>query len=405
MGRVVSGLAAHPSDGHRVADVLIIGGGIAGCSLALELAGAGMSVVVLERRHVGGGSSSLNAGGARQQFSQEINVRVASRTLKRISAFREEHGEDIAFRRCGYLLLYSSAEDEEYLRAAVEVQNRWDVPTRHLTEQEVPDLVPGARVDGLKGGVFCPTDGYLDPRAAVTAFGRAAQPAGARFVFSEVTGIESSESRVRTVTAGDLQFSAGVIVNAAGAWAPGVARLYGGELPIQPMRSEIVVLDQALVGGRLTPMVLDYPLGLAFHTEGRGLLVSAGVTSPVSEAPPTVSPRPDLFADVSVRLRERLPETADFGPAHSWAGLIEVTPDNNPILGWTHMDNVFTMAGFSGHGMCLAPGLAADAARLLRGEQPNLPIEAYGYARFQRPESLQVERLWSGAQAYSRRIV
>ena len=389
--------------GHAV-DALIIGAGIAGCSLALELAGAGMSVVVLERRHVGGGSSSLNAGGVRQQFSQEINVRVASRTLERIAGFRDEHGEDIAFRRCGYLLLHSSKEEEELLRAAVEVQNRWDVPSRPVTEHDVLELVPGARVDELRGGFFCPTDGYLDPRATVTAFGRAAKRAGAQFISAEVTGFETSESHARAVAAGDREFSAGVIVNAAGAWAPAISRLYGGELPIQPMRSEILVLDQALVEGRLTPMVLDYPLGLAFHTEGRGLLVSAGVTSALDEAPPTVSPRPDLFLHVSERLKERLPETAHFGAAHSWAGLIEVTPDNNPILGWTHLDNVFTMAGFSGHGMCLAPGLAREAARLLRGEEPTLPIEAYGYARFESPQPLQVERLWSGARAHSRRL-
>jgi glycine/D-amino acid oxidase-like deaminating enzyme len=116
-----------------------------------------------------------------------------------------------------------------------------------------------------------------------------------------------------------------------------------------------------------------------------------------------VQPRPDLYAHVRDRIRERLPETAGFGPAHSWAGLIELTPDSNPIAGWTHLENMFTLAGFSGHGMCLAPGLAPDAARLLRGEEPVLSLQAYEYARFQSSEPLQVERLWSGAQAYSRR--
>src|SRR5207248_239606 len=153
-------------------DVLIVGAGIAGTTLALELAGSGTSVTLLDRRFVGGGSSSLNAGGVRQQFSQEINVRIAVNTVRRISTLREELGEE--------------------------------------------------------------------------------------------TAIETTDSRATAVLAGDRRFEAGVIVNAAGAWAPKLAGLYGGELPIEPLRSEIFVLDHWLVGGKLTPMVLDYSLGLAF---------------------------------------------------------------------------------------------------------------------------------------------
>ncbi len=387
----------------ETSDVLILGAGIAGVTLALELANAGRSVTVLERRHVGAGSSSLNAGGVRQQFSQELNVRVASRTVERIASFRERYGEDIGHRQVGYLLAYESAADEDLLRAAMAVQNRCDVPTRPLTLDEVAEVVPGIDVGGLRGAVFCPTDGYVDPRATVTGFGRAARRAGARFVLAEITAIEVSGNRAVAVVAGGQRFSAAAVVNAAGPWAARLARLYGADLPITPMRSEIFVLDHALVQGRVTPMVLDYQLGLAFHTEGRGLLISAGITDPVPEAPPTVSPDPEHFADVRARIARRLPETAGYGLAQSWAGLIEVTPDNNPIIGWTHLDNLFTIAGFSGHGMCLAPGLAPEAARLLQGERPQLPIEAYGLERFTGRPSIQAEELWSGARAYELR--
>jgi sarcosine oxidase subunit beta len=387
----------------ETSDVLIVGAGIAGVTLALELASAGRSVTVLERRHVGAGSSSLNAGGVRQQFSQELNVRLASRTVERIAGFRERYGEDIGYRQVGYLLAYESVADERLLAAAMAVQNRCDVPTRSLSLDEVGEAVPGIDVSGLRGAVFCPTDGYVDPRATVTGFGRAARRAGARFVIAEATTIEVSGGRVVTVVAGSRRFSAGVVVNAAGPWAASLAHLYGGDLPITPLRSEIFVLDHALVQGRVTPMVLDYQLGLAFHTEGRGLLISAGITDVVAEPPATVSPVPEHFADIRARIARRLPETAGYGLAHSWAGLIEVTPDNNPIVGWTHLDNLFTVAGFSGHGMCLAPGLAPEAARLLQGERPRLPIEAYALDRFSRPASIQAEEVWSGARAYELR--
>jgi sarcosine oxidase subunit beta len=381
------------------ADVLVIGAGIAGTTLALELADAGLSVVVLERRYVGGGSSSLNAGGVRQQFALDINVRVAVETRRRIDEFAQRYGEPISSRQVGYLFTYAGDEDGGLLRNAMEVQRRWDVPTRPVTPDEIAELVPGIELDGVRGGVFCPTDGYVDPRATVTAFGRAARRAGARIIDAEVTGVETANGRVEAVTAEDRRFSADVYVNAAGAWAPTIARMYGGDLPITPMRSEIVVLDHALVGGRLTPMVLDYPLGLAFHSEGRGLLISAGTTAVRPDAPREVSPEPDRFAEVQGRIVRRLPEVTGYGMAHAWAGLIEVTPDNNPIVDRTHLDNLFTVAGFSGHGMCLAPGVARHAAALIRGETPGLPIEAYRLSRFDQGTALPVETLWSGARA------
>lgn len=382
------------------ADVLIVGAGIAGTTLALELASLGSSVTLLDRRYVGAGSSSLNAGGVRQQFSQEINVRIAVNTVRRISALREELGEDVSHRRAGYLCLYSRPEHEKVLTDAVALQNRCDVPTRLVGPDELLELVPGADVEGVLGGSFGPTDGYVDPRAVVTAFGRAARKAGVRIEIAEVTGIETSGSRATAVIAGDRRFEADVIVNSAGAWAPKLAALYGGELPIEPLRSEIFVLDHALVGGRLTPMVLDYTLGLAFHTEGRGLLVSAGRTTPFPDAPATVSPDPEHFPDVVGRLRRRVPEVAGYGLAHSWAGLVEVTSDCNPIVGWTHLENVFVVAGFSGHGMSIAPGLAPEAARLLRNERPRLPIEAYAYQRFSDGRPLEPEKIWTGARVY-----
>lgn len=366
--------------------------------MALELASSGLQVTVLERRFVGGGSSSLNAGGVRQQFSQEFNIRAAVETVRRVRGFREEFGEDIAYRATGYLFLYAGPAHERLLRDAAACQNRWDVPTKMMTPDEIADLVPGIDLQDIRGGAFGPTDGYLDPRATVTAFGRAARRAGVTFVIGEVTGLEVAHGRVESVLAGDRRFTSDVVVNAAGAWAPRIASLYGGDLPIEPYRSEIFVLDHALVGGRLTPMVLDFELNLAFHTEGRGLLISEGSNTPAPQAHEEIQHDPGHFQPLRDRVQRRLPETRGYELGHAWAGLIEVTPDNNPIVGWTHLDNVFTMAGFSGHGMCLAPGLAADAARLLRGATSELPLEPYRLDRFTQNVPLAVEALWSGAR-------
>lgn len=382
------------------ADFLIIGGGIAGASLAVELARLGSSVTVLERSHVGAGSSSVNAGGIRQQFLQPLNIRLAAETIHHVERFAREHGEEVGFRQTGYLLIHDDPALVAPLRAAIAVQNQLDVPSRMVSLTEASELVPGADFDGVLGASYCPTDGYLDPRALVTAYGRAARRAGAEIVLAGVEAIEVEGGRVRAVRAGGRRFEAEVIVNAAGAWAPKLARLYGGELPITPLRSEIFIFDRAPVGGRLMPMVLDRAGRLSFHNEGRGVLVSAGVTAAVPDPDGPVEPEPARFEDLRSRLSRRLPELADARLAQCWAGLVEVTEDFNPIVGWSHLENLFTYAGFSGHGMCIAPGLAPHAARLLRSEVPDVSLDAYRPDRFETGRPLAAESLWSGAARF-----
>jgi sarcosine oxidase subunit beta len=383
-------------------DFLVVGAGIVGTTIAIELAAGGASVKIAERRHVGAGSTAVNAGGVRQQFLQPLNVRLASETVRRIERFPAEQGEEVGFRQTGYLLLYGDPDLADSLRQAVAVQNELDVPSRLIGHEEIGDLLPGISLEGVLGAAFCATDGYLDPRALVTAYGRAAQRAGVEIVLAGVDAIESGGGRVRQVGAGDRRFSPGVVVNAAGAWAANVARLYGGDLPISPLRSEVFVLDRSLVGGRLTPMVLDRTTGLAYHSEGRGLLVSAGATAAVADPDLPVEPVPERFFDVRERLARRLPELAEAGLAQSWAGLVETTADFNPIVGWTHLDNLFTAAGFSGHGMCLAPGLAPHAADLIRGESGGLALDLYRPDRFDSGREPAVESLWNGASGLAR---
>ncbi|MBO0702139.1 MAG: FAD-binding oxidoreductase, partial [Candidatus Dormibacteraeota bacterium] len=179
---------------------VIVGAGIAGSALALELARRGMQVALLDRGPVCAGSSGLNAGGVRTQFSEEANIRNAARTLQRVTTFRDEFGEDIGFRRAGYLLLYGSPDHERVLRGAVERQNACDLPSRIVTPAEAQAIFPGLAVDDLAGAAYSPVDGYLDPRAATTAFARAARRAGATVLEGwEVVAVEADRGRATAV--------------------------------------------------------------------------------------------------------------------------------------------------------------------------------------------------------------
>ncbi len=386
----------------RTFEAVVVGAGIAGSALALELARRGVEVALVDRDGVCAGSSGLNGGGIRTQFSEEANIRNAARTLERVGGFREEFGEDIGFRRAGYLLLYRSPEHERVLRGAVERQNACDLPTRIVTPAEAQSIFPALAVEDITGAAFSPVDGYLDPRAATTAFARAARQAGATILEDwDVVAVETGRERalaVRSARGERLEF--GVLVNTAGAWAPRLARSWGGRLPIRGRRAQAFFFDARLRDGRLTPLVIDHEQGIYLHTEGRGFLVGTSETTEFEDPPWTVAPEPDWVGEVARRLARRVPELAPSRFMYAWAGMLECTPDDNPLVGWGTLQNLYTVAGFSGHGMCLAPGVAAPAAQEIAGGPPHPDLELYRPDRFESGGTSRREEVWTGSRDY-----
>ncbi|MGH7920371.1 MAG: NAD(P)/FAD-dependent oxidoreductase [Candidatus Dormibacteraceae bacterium] len=383
-------------------DVVVVGAGIAGTSVALELAQYGASVAVVDRRGVGAGSSSINSGGIRTQFSQRANVVHAERTLRRVSSFRETYGEDIAFRRAGYLLLFQEERMAALLGEAVAQQRELGLPNRLITPAEAAQVVPGLAVDDLAGAVFSASDGYLDPRATTSAVGRAARRAGATVLEDwEVVAVDREGDRVTAVRSARGERLVGDrVVNTAGVWSARLARLCGVELPIVGRRSQDFIYDVALPDGRLTPLIIDDVLGLNIHTEGRGFLVGPSETKTYTDPPWSIEHEAAWADQVRERMVQRLPVLREPRLAHAWAGFLDCTPDDNPILGWTGPENLYTFAGFSGHGMCLAPGLAETAAREIRGESvEEAEVDLYRLDRFSRGTS-RPEGVWTGSKEH-----
>jgi sarcosine oxidase, subunit beta len=377
-------------------DVLVVGAGIAGCTVAYELARGGASVVIAERGAVCSGSSALNAGGIRQQFSQEASVRAGMETVRRLAGFQEEFGVDPAFRQAGYLFLHDGGDSARVLERAVRVQNRCGVPTRMVGPADVARLVPGIDVCDVAGGAYNPTDGYVDPNSMVAGFAAGARARGATILQdSPVIAIESRGAKATGVTTSSDRIVPDVVVNAAGAWAPAVSGLYGGSLPITARRNDIFVLDRSPAPHDFLPLTIDLITGLYFHSEGDGLVAGIAESFVVGDPPAAVPVGWDMLPALVERIVHRLPELETAGVAHGWAGFIETTPDDNPVVGWTHLDNVYTIAGFSGHGMCLAPGLAPLAAReILGGSEEQLGI--YRLERFERG-GVEPEGVWGGS--------
>ncbi|MHB8695145.1 MAG: NAD(P)/FAD-dependent oxidoreductase, partial [Solirubrobacteraceae bacterium] len=257
--------------------------------------------------------------------------------------------------------------------------------TEWLTREEVAERLPGT--DDVLGASFNQRDGFLDPATVATAYARRARAKGAVVrTGTMVTGIEVSGGRATAVVLADgSRVGAGVVVNAAGAWAPLVAALYGGTLPILPWRSQIFTVHDVPPESLRYPMVIDFDGGKGYlHPEGLGLMIGMDNEG---TAPLELEPKTDWskLPAIVESLLSRMPGLESASAGRAWAGFLELTPDEDPVVGWTHLDNLYTSAGFSGHGLSIAPALAEQAALEIQGLAPEVDLEPFRLARFDRP--------------------
>jgi sarcosine oxidase subunit beta len=367
------------------ADVVIIGGGVMGTSTAYHLALKGCrNVLLLERESFFGiQATGKCAGGIRYQFGTEINVRLSLLSLPMLDRFEEELGQPIDLRYCGYLFLLTSPADVAAFRQNVEMQHRLGVMTRWLEPEEIARMVPLINLEGVLAGTFHERDGLADPNSVVQGYVSGARRLGARLLNDvEVTGIEVAGGRVRGVVTNRGKVAAPVVVNAAGPWAGEVGRMAGVEVPIVPVRRQIVVTGPIPEVPPDFPFVIDFAQSLYFHREGPGILT--GMSNP--NEPPGFDQSVDEEWEL-VHLEaamKRMPILEKATLASHWAGLYEVTPDAHPILGRVpELEGFYIIGGFSGHGFMHGPicGLLL-AEEILDGRAHTLDISSLSITRF-----------------------
>lgn len=369
----------------RTADVVIIGGGVMGTSTAHHLALKGCkNVLLLERESFFGiQATGKCAGGIRYQFGTEINVRLSLLSLPMLDRFEEELGQPIDLRYCGYLFLLTRPEDVAAFRAQVEMQHGWGVMTRWLEPEEIAQMAPLINLEGVLAGTFHERDGLADPNSVVQGYVSGARRLGARLLNDvEVTGIEVESGRVRGVVTNRGKVSAPTIVNAAGPWAGVVGRMAGVDIPIVPIRRQIVVTGPIPEVPPDFPFVIDFAQSLYFHREGPGILT--GMSNP--NEPPGFDQSVDEEWEL-VHLEaamKRMPVLEKATLASHWAGLYEVTPDAHPILGRVpELEGFYIIGGFSGHGFMHGPACGLLLAEeILDGQAHTLDISSLSITRF-----------------------
>jgi sarcosine oxidase subunit beta len=373
------------------ASVVVIGGGVMGLSSAFHLASAGVEdVVLVEKGALGEGSTCKAAGGVRALFSDEINVRLGERSLATFEEFGTQFDQEIDLHQVGYLLL---ADDDETMTAFEEnadLMTGLGLAARTVSVADAKRLSPLISTEGLVGGLWSPRDGHCTPESVVAGYARGARRAGVRILTgTEVTDVEVADGRVTGVRTGAGLIETDTVVCAAGAWSAGIAGWAGEDLPIVPLRRQIAVTEPLGVDVTGTPFTIDFSTMFYFHAEGRGLLMGAPEAEDAEGF--DISRDPDWLETLAECMDRRVPALGDVGLQSGWAGLYEMTPDHNAVIGSSDVvDGLIYAAGFSGHGFLMGPAVGEVVRDLYLDKAPFVDVSPLHARRFRgagsRPE-------------------
>jgi sarcosine oxidase, subunit beta len=372
----------------QTADVVIIGGGIVGSSIAYHLTASGCrNVLVLERESATGkGSTGKSMGGVRAQFSTPVNIQMSLYSIPFYASFEERIGYPCDYRPQGYLFCATSDRHMAYLRTNFAKQVAMGLKNVRLVEgSEVRAMFPLLRGDDIIGGSFCSTDGFVDPYSAMNGLMTWATDHGATLRKNTVvTGIVRDQRGAAGVETSAGPISTRKVVNCAGAWAAGVAQLAGVDLPVEPLRRMLVPSEPFDQFPHTAPMIIDMSNGFHFRPESRGFLLA---WNDPEETPGFKTEFDPAFVEkILVRAADRVPCFADLpvNPKRAWAGLYEMTPDHHPILGEApNLPGFFLANGFSGHGVMHAPATGKILSDLiLTGKTDLIDPDLLNLARF-----------------------
>ncbi len=380
---------------EKTTEVIIIGAGVIGLSIAYHLAKLGChDVVVLEKEDtIGSGSTAKAAGGARHQFCNEVNIKLSIESIKFFERFEEEIGAPIDFRQHGYLRLVSIEEELEWLRQKVTLQQKLGVKVYLLSPREVKEVIPALKIDDVLGAAYCPADGKLDPYSLVQGYALGAKRLGARINTKiEVVGIKISKGhQVQGVFTNEGEIEAPVVVNAAGAYAGRVGKTVGLDIPVHPHKQHTFFTAPSEEIRKDAPLILDLHMGFTIWREGRGLAFTG--SDPEQPEGFDISVDWSYLPKLAERILPRFPFLADVGIMRAEAGLHPDTPDASAILGSvTEVGGFYLACGLNSQGVQHSPAVGRLMAEYILGMGSDPAISLLGLSRF-RDGTLQQEAM------------
>ena len=376
----------------RSANVMIIGGGVIGASIAFHLAEAGVrDIVVIERDTLGSGSSAKPLGGVRATFSDPGNIVLGQRSLEAFERFHEVFKIDIGLQQVGYLFLCRNESELAALQNTTGVQNSLGCSARMVTPAEAVVLNPFLRHAAVLGGSFSPRDGFAQPLKVVEAYAEAAKQLGVTFCeHTEVLDIRRSAAATHEISTSRGVITVNAVIIAAGAWSEKIGKMVGAYLPVEPVRRQIGITEQRAEPFPTVPFTLDLSTTLYFHNYWNGMLL--GISNADEE--------PDFCREFSYRWKTAFDQAAKIiAPSlvqlplvAGWAGLYENTPDHNAMIGQSKdLDGVFYATGFSGHGFLQAPAVGELVRDLYMGRESFMDPTPFSAMRFRGLQARRTE--------------
>lgn len=369
------------------ASVVIIGGGVVGCSIAYNLAKLGVKdVVVLEKKFLASGATGRCGAGVRQQWGTEMNCLLARESMKIFENMNEilQTKRDIDLKQEGYLLLAYSDKEMDQFKKNMELQHRLEIPSRMVTPKEAKEIVPYLNTDKMLGGAFCPTDGHANPFLVTQAYADAARRLGVEiYTFTEVTGIRREKGKIVGVETNKGYIEAEKVVNAAGGYSALIGEMVGIELPVYAERHQILVTEPVEV--MQGPMVMSFSYNIYCQQVPHGSFIM-GFGDPDEPRDYDIGHSWGFLEEMAEKATWLLPPLKHLRVVRQWSGLYNITPDRQPILCEAEEVPGFYMAvGFSGHGFMIAPMVGIVMAEMIAGEELSMKLDL-DLGRFDRGE-------------------
>ena len=379
----------------RTTDIIVVGGGVYGCSIAYNLMKHGATgVTLLERDSICSGGTAKSCAVVRTHYSVLANMAHAVASLKIFAAFDEVVGGDAGFQRTGYLIL-GPPEHKGPMEEVFRAQNERGVDTETLTQDEARKVHPLLRLDDVAVIGYDTMTGFCDPKLTTSSYATRAAELGASILAdTPVIGVQiRGEMKIVQIPSGSVE--APVLVIAAGPWTQTIGDMIGVQFPYASSRHKVITLKASEPYDPSWPVIKDLTVPEKFYmrpaTGGAALVGTGDYGDPIDDA--------DVIADevesedvgrMTAMAARRVPAFLDGEYAGGWTAPYDITPDWNPVVGPVPgADGVYVAVGFSGHGFKLAPTIGEALARTVLGLEPEVPIDMYSMDRFDRGTQLQ----------------
>lgn len=369
----------------KIYDAIVAGGGVIGASIAFHLAKKGLKkICVIDKGQPGSGSTGKATGGFRSQFGSEININLSLLSLKKLLSFKDETGIDPGYKPNGYLFIAQNEEELSKLKEANTLQKKTGLDDAIMvTPGDIKTLNPFIDHSNIYGGTFCQSDGFITPINILRGYTEAAKRLGVEIIYnSEIFSIDVEDQLITQIKTANEGYSAGSVINAAGAWAAGISKLAGTEIPVKPLKRQVCRLMEEKIIPENTPMTIWTDNSFHFRMRDNHLIL---LMPSEPENNVELTPEKKWLEKVFTVANSRLPATGNchIDYSGSWAGFYEISPDEHVLLGLAPgFRNFYLANGSSGHGVMHSPAIGQLLSEIISGESTSFDVSSLSPNRF-----------------------